>query len=146
MLNQLERDNSPAEIDNKDASSRLFAEAMPQLKIENNNTVTKDSCTPPDGAEEDFMESKACAQVRLDKAEKDMEETFKQVEDNYAEPLKSKLQKSQEDWKTFYKSQTEMMDYLYENSENIDPAAGVKERIKIIQERTELLKRIGEFD
>lgn len=146
MLNQLERDNSPAEIKDKDASSRLFAEAMPQLKIENNNAVTKDSCKPPDGAEEDFMESKAYAQMRLDKAEKDMDETFKQVEDNYAEPLKSKLQKSQEDWKTFYKSQTEMMDYLYENSENIDPAAGVKERIRIIQERTEVLKRIGEFD
>jgi len=133
-------------MSNKDASSRLFADAMPQLKIENNNTVTKDSCTPDDGTEEGFMESKACAQMRLDKAEKDLDETFKQVEDNYAEPLKSKLQKSQEDWKTFYKSQTEMMDYLYDNSENIDPAAGVKERIRIIQDRTELLKRIGEFD
>lgn len=145
MLNQLERDNGSVEQNRNDASSLLLADAMPQLKIEN-NSVQKDACTPGEGEEEGFMESKACAEKRLTDAETKLEKAYKQVEDNYAEPLKSKLQQSQEAWKNFYKSQSDMMDFLYDNSENIDPAAGVKERIRIIQERTEELKKIGEFD
>ena len=147
MLNQLERDNGRIEQNNADASSRLFADAMPQLKIENNNnSVQKDACTPNENAEEGFVESKACAEARLTQAEKDMDEAYKQVEDNYAEPLKSKLKESQEAWKSFYKSQSDMTDFLYANSENTDPAAGVKERIRIVQERMQELKKIGEFD
>lgn len=145
MTTQFERDVDPIEKKGDDASSKLFADVMPQLKIENNNNVQKDACTPDEGAEEGFMESKACAEKRLGAAEKDMDEAYKNAEEHFAEPLKSKLVESQETWKKFYESQSKMMEFIYENSENIDPAAGVKERIKILQERTEELKKISEI-
>lgn len=68
------------------------------------------------------------------------------VEEKLAEPAKSKFKQAQTDWKKYFDSQASLMDDIYRNSENVDPAAEINERFRMIQQRKDELKGLKEMD